>query len=394
MSRFLEALPWGFDPPPRWGRQIPEPAGSSAQWGNRRWEGTSREPLDTEYAHHGMPSLGHSPSPHGSRALPEEPRAHVCPGPTAATSLGSLHLGPSHSLSLITGCFSQPQSHSLSGEEDDINNHTDPTTPIPLSFPWYRPNAPLRWQNDSLQYTDEKLRLSGENDLSEVVQLACGGLSPRQPGLYLMLSSGALMCLLSPPWLGSAAAVGNWDMTPYELWAITQAHTDNSGSSEESYMGLYLEMVKMEEKVMWLKGTNPQVPSSLGAEESCGFMVHGAAQSSSGDASDPACLLCPVSNFLVYPPPSPGGLPEPPDSSEPVLDSEPGASCVAAEGFTGPQFPCIGHSWCSCPHGEQKTSQASLWPCVRALESEDSDGNGGCALSCQLCDCGQVTPSL
>lgn len=74
-------------------------------------------------------------------------------------------------------------------------------------------------------------------------------------------------------------------------------------------MGFNLQMVKMEEKVMCLKGTNPEVPSSLGAAESCGFMVHGPAQSSSGDASDPACVLHVVSNFLVYHPPSPLGPP-------------------------------------------------------------------------------------
>lgn len=75
------------------------------------------------------------------------------------------------------------------------------------------------WQNDGPQYIDEKLRLLGKNDLPEVVQLACGGLSPRQPGLYLMLLSGTFIVLLSSrpsPRLGCAAA-GNWNIIPYDI---------------------------------------------------------------------------------------------------------------------------------------------------------------------------------
>lgn len=115
-------------------------------------------------------------------------------------------------------------------------------------------------------------------------------------------------------------------------------------------MGFNLQMVKMEEKVMCLKGTNPEVPSSLGAAESCGFMVHGPAQSSSGDVSDPACVLHVVSNFLVYHPPLPWGLPEPPDSSEPVFDDQtqsPEPLVWQWRGTRGLAFPGIGHRQCS-----------------------------------------------
>lgn len=103
----------------------------------------------------------------------------------------------------------------------------------------------------------------------------------------------------------------------------------------------------MEEKVVWLKGTNPQVLSSLGAAESCGFMVHGTAQSSSGDASDPACLLCPVSKCLAYHPPLPWGLPEPPDSSEPVFAEQTQSQEPPVWQWRGTQalaFPSIAHS--------------------------------------------------
>lgn len=80
---------------------------------------------------------------------------------------------------------------------------------------------------------------------------------------------------------------------------LTKAHPDNPGSSRKGFMGFKLQMVKTDEKVVWLKGTNPQVPSSLRPAEGCGFTVHGAAQSSCGDASDPALPLHPVSKFLT-----------------------------------------------------------------------------------------------
>ena len=87
-------------------------------------------------------------------------------------------------------------------------------------------------------------------------------------------------------------------------WTLNKACPGNSGSLRKAFVRFNLQMVKTDEKAVRLKGTNPHVPSSPRPAESCGFMVHRAAQSSCGDASDsapPASLTLKFSHLT--PPP-------------------------------------------------------------------------------------------
>lgn len=95
---------------------------------------------------------------------------------------------------------------------------------------------------------------------------------------------------------------------------LTKACPSNSGSSRKGFVWFNLQMVKTDKKAVRLKGTNPQVPSSPRLAESCGFMVHRAAQSSCGDASDPALPASLTLKFShLTSPLLPRGLWEPPD---------------------------------------------------------------------------------
>lgn len=136
---------------------------------------------------------------------------------------------------------------------------------------------------------------------------------------------------------------------------------------------------------MWLKGTNPQVPSRLGAAESCGFTVHSAAHLSCGDASDPACLPCQSRIFSstlplslgasgsLQIPPSPQGLDDRTQSQEP-----PGGWPRGPRGLT---FPCIGHCHARVPTENREQPSRSL-ATHKGLGSEDSDGNIMVPASC------------
>lgn len=104
VSRFPEALP---DPgalthPPSPPSPRRKTGAKSLPGAQHRGEPQLGEPLDAGYTHHGLPCLGHGPSPHGRRALPEE--SGPLPWVHGAYSAGTLPVtvSPSQSLSPIT----------------------------------------------------------------------------------------------------------------------------------------------------------------------------------------------------------------------------------------------------------------------------------------------------
>ena len=154
-------------------------------------------------------------------------------------------------------------------------------------------------------------------------------------------------------------------------WTLTKACPGNSGSLRKAFVRFNLQMVKTDEKAVRLKGTNPHVPSSPMPAESCGFMVHRAAQSSCGDASDsalPASLTLKFSQLTS--PPSSGSLGASRSSALVLTDRTQSQKPPVwwPWGIQGAPSTCL-----PCMDGSKQTS-SQAGHARGALESEDSMG--------------------